>query len=502
MRSIGLYLFVSAFLLGVVVASLRDSSWTFTGLVLILCLGLCTLAIRNRTEVHVAIAIGIFAFVFGMARTQLAPSILPQTFKPLINTKIQLKGVIVMMPDIRESSDRLTIRIVQDGSSTRIIAAAPLYPEVHVGDKVTVSGKLMLPKPFESDGGRMFAYDEFLRKDGVFAVVQPAHIRTDGRSPSLILRFMRVLEYGKEYFMKAVDTMLPEPESALAIGLIAGGKQGLGTELIDAFTVAGMLQIIVLSGYNVMIVAEYIVHAFSFLTKRTASSIAALTIICFVLAAGAGSSALRAGIMALFALYARATGKQYQVLRILTISLFILIFWNPLLLVFDPGLQFSFLATLGLIIGTPLIVERIRFIKNDIFCEMLATTLAAQLGVLPLLLWQTGNLSLVAVAANVIVMPIIPAAMGLSTAAALLAIPLGFIGSILPIVAGFPAYILLTYIIHVAIFSASLPFANFILPVFPFWCVIVSYAFLIWLVLYLKRTTPMPQGIGVVKQNV
>ncbi|CAN5763735.1 ComEC/Rec2 family competence protein [soil metagenome] len=498
MRSIGLYLFVCSFLLGVTLVSLVNISWRIVELGLVIGGSFWIVAIRTRSKTHSVLVLCVLAGVFGMARTQMASSVLPKAFEPLIDTKVEFHGTVVLMPDIRESSDRLTVKVTQGDSSTHIIAAAALYPEAHVGDEITVSGKLSLPKPFDGDGGRTFSYDKFLRKDGVFAVVQPAYIKITGRSPNIILRFARILESVKNQFTNAVDAAIPEPESALAIGLVAGGKQGLGTELIDAFTVSGMLQIIVLSGYNVMIVAEYILRVLAFLKKRTATSIAAVSVVCFVFAAGAGSSALRAGIMALFALYARSTNKQYQVLRALTASLFLLILWNPLLLVFDPGLQFSFLATLGLIIGSPLIAERIRFIKSDTFCEMLSTTLAAQLGVLPLLLWQTGNLSLIAIPANLLAMPVIPVAMGLSTLAAILAVPLGYILPTLPSIAGFPAYVPLTYVIHIATISARVPFANLILPAFPFWCVIVSYLLLVWLVVHLKRTTPLPVGSGVV----
>jgi competence protein ComEC len=502
MQSIGLYLFVGAFLCGVTLVSLTPVSWQITGVVAVVAVSLCSFSFRRYSRAHVAASVCAVSFALGMARTQLAPHALPEAFAPLIDTKVQLHGVVVLMPDLRESSQRLTVQITEKNSVTRIIAAAQLYPEVHVGDTVLVSGKLTRPKPFEADGGRTFAYDQFLRKDGVFAVVQPAYVTVEGRSSNIYLQFLRVLEWVKNAFTKAVDASLPEPESALAVGLVAGGKQGLGKELIDSFTTAGMLQIIVLSGYNVMIVAEYILKLLSFMRKRTASIVAGISIICFVLAAGAGTSALRAGIMALFALYARASNKQYQVLRILSVSLFLLILWNPLLLVFDPGLQFSFLATVGLIIGSPLIAERMRFITNDTFCEMLSTTLAAQIGVLPFLLWQTGNLSLVAVVANLLVMPVIPAAMGLSTAAAALSIPLGYIYPLLSLIAGFPAYILLTYVIHVAIFSAQVPFANVILPAFPFWCVVLSYVFLTWLVIHLQKTAPKPNGFGAVSTHI
>ena len=63
--------------------------------------------------------------------------------------------------------------------------------------------------------------------------------------------------------------------------------------------------------------------------------------------------------MAGLALFARATGRNYDALRALGAVYVVMLLFNPLLLVNDPGFQFSFMATLGLIIGTPIDLTRI-----------------------------------------------------------------------------------------------------------------------------------------------
>jgi len=413
---------------------------------------------------------------FGTLRVRLVPLDLPQPFQPLIGNSVTLTGTVVALPDVRETSDRLTVEVESAGARTRIIASAPLYPPAHAGDIVRVSGPLKKPAPFDADGGRIFPYDQFLRKDGVYAVMQPAGLQIIGQRHSAWLLMLRMLGYVTTAFNASLARALPEPESSLATGILIGGKQGLGTKLIDDFTAAGMLQIVVLSGYNVMIVANGILKSLSFLPKRFASSIAMISIALFVLAGGAGASAVRAGIMAWFAILARANHKNYDVVRILTVALLLLVLWKPLSLVYDPGLQFSFLATLGLIAGSSLLMARLTFIRHLVLREMFATTIAAQLGVLPLLLWQSGNLSLVALFANIAAMPVIPFAMASSALAGLLSFPLGFLHGSLPLLAGLPAYLSLWYVIHIATVSSALPYANLILPKFSFWLVIVSYA--------------------------
>ena len=192
--------------------------------------------------------------------------------------------------------------------------------------------------------------------------------------------------------------------------------------------------------------------------------------------------------MACIALFARASGRRYDALRALCFVLLILLLWNPLSLAYDPGFELSFVATLGLILGTPLIEPRLAFLRYETLREITATTIAAQIAVLPLLLWQTGNLSLVSVPANVLVSLVIPLAMGLSFIA-------GLVGIILPVIAtlaGIPAYLLLSYIIAVAEFSASLPLAHVILPSFSICFVALAYTGLVYIA-FRKRSSMTDQ---------
>jgi competence protein ComEC len=93
---------------------------------------------------------------------------------------------------------------------------------------------------------------------------------------------------------------------------------------------------------------------------------------------------------------------------------------------------------------------------------------------LPLLLYENGLFSVIALPANALVLPVVPLAM-LSSFVAMLA------GLIFPIAAplfGLPAYALLSYIIGVVEFASSLPLAAFTIPTFPFSLVVISYVLL------------------------
>ena len=477
-RSAYFYASVCGLVCGISVGVLIPEAVSITYFLLFISVLLGMFHILQKNPAALLLGLCALGVALGIYRGASAPQNIPPSFTPLVGTHVSLSGTIVAMPDVRETADRVTIETTSTDDPqmrTRFIASIPLYPAISVGDVVQVSGTFMQPQPFDTDGGRTFFYDKFLAKDGIFGIINHAHIAVVGVDHSYWLRLLRVLQGIKDTSIATISACLDAPESSLAIGILIGGKQGLGKELMNAFTISGMLQIVVLSGYNVMIVAEAVLFALRRFPKKLSALLAGVTIILFVLLAGAGSSAVRAGLMATLSLLARATGRPYDVVRVLFLTLAIMACVSPLSLVYDPGLQFSYLATFGLILGAPIITRRLLFIRSAFVRELFVTTLAAQFGVLPILLWQTGNLSFVSIFANALTMPVIPFAMAASAIAGAASY---LIGSSHPmILAGIasPAYILLWYVINIASISAALPYANIILPAFSFWLVVAAY---------------------------
>ena len=149
--------------------------------------------------------------------------------------------------------------------------------------------------------------------------------------------------------------------------------------------------------------------------------------------------------------------------------------FNPHLLVFDPGFQLSFLATLSLIMLAPLLEEMLWFVPTfGQMREFVTATIAAQIFVLPLLLYSIGEFSLVSVLVNVMVLPAVPPAM-------LFTFLTGLAGLLSPTLAlpfGFIAHLILSYIIFIAKIFSALPLASLQVSAFPFWLVPIIYSFI------------------------
>ena len=445
----------------------------------------------GRTGYKLA-ALALIFVVIGMGRAALGESAPPATFAADVRHRVSYSGVVVADPDLRDANERIAVRVSKGGKETTVLAVVPRTSDVAVGQHVRVTGTLLPPAPFEGEGGRIFRYDKYLEVDGIRYLLQYGSIRTLREAPwySVPAALARV----KHWFLDGLSAAMPEPYASLAGGIVIGGKSGLGTELKDTFVKSGLVHIIVLSGYNVMIVAEWMMILLAWFGARRArgAAIGALALLLFVGIAGFSASAIRATLMALIALYARATGHTYAAGRALLLVAFLILAWNPLYLAYDPGFVLSVAATAGLIWLAPIMEGRLGWIKSALARDALATSLAAQLAVMPLILYLMGNLSPYAVPANVLILPLMPLAMGM---AALAGITGALFHTALPglaVLLGTPAYALCAYVISVATTSVTLPGATLTLPAFPFVLVLAAYGALAG-VAWSKRSSITPQ---------
>lgn len=439
----------------------------------------------------------------GMVRMSVAETPLPEAFVRDVGHRVSYEGVVAEDPDVRDANQRVVLQIDEDGESVQMLAVAPRYPEVAVGERIFVSGTLEVPKAFADDNGRIFRYDKYLERDGVRFILNFAYLRIIEEAP--MYSVPAFLARVKHAFIDGLRAVLPEPHASLAGGVVIGGKSGLGAELKEDFVRSGLIHMVVLSGHNVMVVAAWVIAFFVFVFARvetafkkrvprgTSVALGALALLLFVGIAGFSATAIRAMLMALIALYARASGRTYAAGRALLVAVFLMLLWNPFYLAFDPGFGLSVVATAGLIWLTPIIEAVLTRIKNAFLKEILATTLSAQIAVLPLLLYHTGNLSLVSIPANLLVMPIVPLMMGLSYFAGVAGVLLAAVTPSVGAALSLPAYLAGAYMLFIAEGSAALPLAAVALSPFPFWLVILAYAPAIYFIAVSKRFSATDQ---------
>lgn len=474
------YSVILSFLLGVAL-----ESWVFMSLPTVawlVAVGLVLVVLQRRgSGAHSAFYVGfvalcVFAFSVGMLRLHYEAAAQFSTYlESHVGEEVSLVGVVRREPDVRARTTHLYIH-TDEGT---VLAKAGPYVNAHYGDRLRVSGVLQKPESFTTDLGRTFHYDGYLHARGVSYVLAYAEIEeTDPGHGNPVVAF---LLFNKHAFMQKIEQVLPEPEVGLGEGVLLGVKRALGDELEQVFRDTGIIHIVVLSGYNVMLVVLFVNYILARLFgKRIRSVLGLAAIVAFALIVGPSATVVRASIMAGLLLLAALTNRTYLVLRALMIAAAIMVLINPYILLYDSGFQLSFMATLGLILFAADVESWLTSVPHWFGVrEFLTATLVTQVFVLPLLLYQIGEVSLIAVIVNVLVLPMVPVAMFATFV-------LGCISFIVPPLVPFLAYITylsLHYILGIATFFAAVPFATVAVPPFPVWVLLLAYlglGYLLW----------------------
>ncbi|HRZ30253.1 MAG TPA: ComEC/Rec2 family competence protein, partial [Candidatus Paceibacterota bacterium] len=358
----------------------------------------------------------------------------------------------------KTTSGPLEVAFLTSRTNSRVLVITDNFTDYAYGDRLELVGKVERPQNFRTDQGTIFDYQNYLAVRGIGQVAYQPKLKIVTRGEGSIIKSQ--LFSLKNNFLKNLRRALPEPSASLAGGLILGDKGGLGKKVETEFRQAGVSHIVVLSGYNITIVAENVLVLFSWLSPTLAWLFGIVSIFLFVLMVGGEAAVVRAAVMGAIALVARRYGRAYDAGVALIVAGFLMILWNPRLLAFDLGFQLSFLATLGLIYLSPVVEFFINKISRGVLDkihlsalkEIIVTTTGAQLTVYPWLLYKVGNVSLVGFVSNIFVLPVIPLAM----LGSFLTGVTGFIFSPLSSLLSYPTYFLLTYVLKTAHFFASL----------------------------------------------
>ena len=491
MSSRFLYVFFGGFTCGVLFRSFENFGFTFSIFLAVLAVALLLFhkAIGTRTPSASLplFALFVFAVASGMFRYDISElHTYDANLNRHLNQRVTFLGTIVDEPDEREGSVRLTVEadsLVLGEKSVSIFAkvlvVADLYPKFYYGDRLQISGFIANPKNFADAGGKIFDYQAFLAKERIYyQVTRPVtKLVVSGQGNLIVAKLFEL----KNAFINRIGALIPEPHASLLGGLVVGAKHSLGKNLLDDFRRAGIIHIVVLSGYNITIIAEAIIKFFGFLPRFLGQTFGASGIVLFAIMAGGSSTVIRASIMALLVILARMTGRKYDITRALLLAGFIMVLQNPKILVFDSSFQLSFMSTLALIYVSPLIEKYFIFITEKFALRsVVVATLSTQIFVLPMLLYKMGELSLVALPVNLLILFAIPATMLFGFIAG----TTGFVSTVLAFPFAFVAYVLLDYELRVVEFFSHLPFASVAVNNFPLWCAVLVYAF--YFVIYVR----------------
>lgn len=257
-------------------------------------------------------------------------------------------------------------------------------------------------------------------------------------------------------FSTGITSALPEPLASFGLGLLIGQRTTLPKNFTNQLSAVGLTHIVAVSGYNLTIILLAVNKLLGKRSKYQATLITICLIGLFLLMTGYSASIVRAAVVSSLSLAAWYYGRIFKPTVILFLSAVVTAGWYPIYIWSDLGWWLSFLAFAGILIAVP--VVRQRFLKNKepkVLTLILLETTAAQIFTLPLIMYIFGKVSIIALLANALIVPLVPIAM-LSCFAA------GLGGMLIPQLAGWvawPAKLVLGYMVDLVQVFARLPHA-------------------------------------------
>ena len=337
---------------------------------------------------------------------------------------VEIEGVVSLDPEVGDKTIRLQLSATgvkgeEHKVSGNVLLLVPRYltasngsSTYSYGDVLRVAGKLETPARLDD-----FDYQGYLANQGIYSVMYYPRIETletgRGFKPLAWVYSLR----GR--LSQTLVTVLPEPQAALARGIVLGLRGDIPPDVKDDFIHTGTAHLLVISGVNLSIMAGILVSLGIWLFGRRHYIYVWLAlgmIWLYALLTGLEPPVVRAVIMASLFLIAELLGRQRSAGIALVFAAAVMVSITPRIL-HDASFQLSFMAMAGLIFIFPPLqslgrkaVSTIAGDKEVIISaansvvDSFGVSLAAVIAVLPLIAYYFGVISWVGPVATLLTM--------------------------------------------------------------------------------------------------
>ncbi len=303
--------------------------------------------------------------------------------------------------------------------------------QLRYGDEVSLLGKLSIPVGIRNPGD--FDYREYLKLNNIYGAVHifgydnvtvRSHNRGSWMHDNIILPV-------KNYSILVVDSLIGGDEGSFLKGLLVGDRSEISKEIKTSFINAGVIHVLAVSGLNVAFVIIIFFSLFSILplSQNWKTLLTILALVAYMFITGATPSIVRATIMGIILLGGRMLERKSDIYNSIGVACIVILLVDARQL-FDVGFQLSFLAVISMVYFYPMLYRLFQLLPEnlkkstavDYTAKLFFASLAAQLGTTPLTIVYFGRVSLIALLANVIVIPAINIALAIGFVVVLLSL--------------------------------------------------------------------------------
>lgn len=341
---------------------------------------------------------------------------LDKAYMPVPDKDMAYSAVVISQPVVSGKVIRCDLMIADVSHPVKVKAS--IYRDeradkLRVGDGIKAVSLLEKPSGYadsDFDYGRYLLYHGYVATTFIYidewnkAVVDLTRL-------SLIQRTrIAALVFRDRLLRRYTDMGFSGQSYAVLAAMTLGDKSSLSDRLKEDYSVSGASHILALSGLHLGII--YAILSLIFLRRRwqiASQVLILLAIWTYVFIVGMSASVVRSAVMITVYSFVSLLNRNKMSLNTLAVAAVVILIVNPLYL-YDVGFQMSFAAVFfiilfyrpvlnlmpGCVMGIPVIRQ---------IWQMMSVSLAAQIGVAPLIAFYFGRFSCYFLLTNIIVVP-------------------------------------------------------------------------------------------------
>ena len=284
-----------------------------------------------------------------------------------------------------------------------------VYDKLSIGNKILIEANLHKGKEERNPGE--FDYQKYLESKEISALLYCYKLENlviinneDEFLLNIVFNIRKIID-------EQIQKYSNSNSAALLRGLLLADRSEVDYETRESFVNAGVIHVLAVSGLHVGFIILIFLFLFNRLNIVLRYVLTIIGLLIFLVITGSQPSVLRATIMSVVLILSFLANRSYNSINAISLAAFIILIINPQE-IFNPGFQLSFSAVLSILILYPVFQKKIKKyrIRNKLINSLLlfaAVSMAAQIGTVPFTLYYFKKLSIIALFANLIVIPVI-----------------------------------------------------------------------------------------------
>ena len=290
----------------------------------------------------------------------------------------------------------------------------PDQPEIKIGNRIKISGEASVFETARNPGN--FDQRAYYARQGLYVLVWAEAVEVISAETDRVQHFLYEMRSG---WRKILTEHLGEYYGGTMSAVLLGDKSGLDAEMKKLYQKNGIGHLLAISGLHMSFIGMgvYSLLRRSGLGFISAGAAGSAILLLYTMMIGAGVSSLRALIMFLVKVGADMTGRDYDLATSLALAAAVLC-WRQPLYITDAGFLLSFGAILGLVLLTPIFRELFGTESSKLpaagrwLAGGLASSLSVNILLLGPVLYFYYEIPPYSVFLNLLVIPVMPVAMG------------------------------------------------------------------------------------------